>query len=367
VGDRTIRTEVKKVAEAQVEFDTATGQGHTAVLMKEAPGQVFSVDIGNLEAMSECVVEFAYVRLLDKMGGALEYVHSATWVPPYIGARDLAEAEQVGGLVGRLVDRLAGGLVGGATTAHARRKRRRRPPLTPCPHPWPRCAAPQVAAATPAFAAKVAYSLTYDISVASSAPIRSVESADGRGAISREGAGAWRVVLAEEQSDPSRDLTLLVELGGEGLPAGQVGEGGGRVPGICSAWGCGLCARQLPGSYQGACLVQAGSSSATHPAHPSPPPSPSPQAMLQTVQRAGRTKTVALATFVPRLAAPAAAPLPREVWFVVDGSGSMGGEPERQARDAALLFIKDLPHGAGACASGVGQLRSGPWSPLPTA
>ncbi len=68
---------------------------------------------------------------------------------------------------------------------------------------------------------------------------------------------------------------------------------------------------------------------------------------MQSVQRAGRTKTVALATFVPRLEAPVAAPAPREVWLVVDGSGSMGGEPERQARDAAHFFIKDLPSGAG--------------------
>jgi len=38
----------------------------------------------------------------------------------------------------------------------------------------------------------------------------------------------------------------------------------------------------------------------------------------------------------------------REVWLVVDGSGSMGGRPEEQARDAALFFVKDLPHGQSA-------------------
>ncbi len=38
----------------------------------------------------------------------------------------------------------------------------------------------------------------------------------------------------------------------------------------------------------------------------------------------------------------------REVWLVVDGSGSMSGLPTEQARDAALFFVKDLPHGQGA-------------------
>ena len=33
---------------------------------------------------------------------------------------------------------------------------------------------------------------------------------------------------------------------------------------------------------------------------------------------------------------------------MVDGSGSMGGQPEEQARDAALFFVKDLPHGQSA-------------------
>lgn len=40
------------------------------------------------------------------------------------------------------------------------------------------------------------------------------------------------------------------------------------------------------------------------------------------------------------------APAPREVWLVVDGSGSMSGGPEVQTRDAASFFVKDLPQGA---------------------
>lgn len=43
-----------------------------------------------------------------------------------------------------------------------------------------------------------------------------------------------------------------------------------------------------------------------------------------------------------------APPAPRELWLVIDGSGSMGGAPEVQARDAASFFVKDLPQGQGA-------------------
>lgn len=75
------------------------------------------------------------------------------------------------------------------------------------------------------------------------------------------------------------------------------------------------------------------------------------QLLIQTCVRhstdtpgAVRQKTVALATFIPRLtASTAAAPAERELIFVVDGSGSMHGAPIRQALEAALFFVKDLP------------------------
>lgn len=68
--------------------------------------------------------------------------------------------------------------------------------------------------------------------------------------------------------------------------------------------------------------------------------------LIQEVVRDGKKKTVGVATFVPRLPAPskeqAEAQL-REVVFIVDGSGSMGGSPIHQAMEAALFFVKDLP------------------------
>ena len=44
-------------------------------------------------------------------------------------------------------------------------------------------------------------------------------------------------------------------------------------------------------------------------------------------------------------------PPPRELWLVIDGSGSMGGGPDAQARDAASFFVKDLPQGQGEAAN----------------
>jgi hypothetical protein len=51
--------------------------------------------VGNLEALTECVITLAYVRLVDRVGAALEYSHCATWVPPYCNAQDLAQASKV--------------------------------------------------------------------------------------------------------------------------------------------------------------------------------------------------------------------------------------------------------------------------------
>jgi hypothetical protein len=87
IGDRTITTEVKPKEEAREEFMAAVSQGHTAVLAQQEPSaQVFSLELGNLEAMTEAVVSLSYVRLLDAASGTLEWVHTATWTPPYTGA-----------------------------------------------------------------------------------------------------------------------------------------------------------------------------------------------------------------------------------------------------------------------------------------
>ena len=47
---------------------------------------IFSVDLGNLEAHTEAVVRLSYLRQLDRVAGAVEFCHTATWVPPYTDA-----------------------------------------------------------------------------------------------------------------------------------------------------------------------------------------------------------------------------------------------------------------------------------------
>ena len=69
-------TEVKRKEEAQAEFDSAVRQGHTAVQMQKVKGaSLYRVDVGNLAAMDECLVEFKYVRLLNSVAGAVEFEH----------------------------------------------------------------------------------------------------------------------------------------------------------------------------------------------------------------------------------------------------------------------------------------------------
>ena len=117
-------TQVKPKAQAQEEYRLAVEQGHSAVLLAQAPAaSLFEVSVGNLEAMSEAVVEVRYLRMLDTISDALEWVHTATWVPPYIGSA----GDQAAGLQ-------------------------------------------QVAAAEPKFAHKVSYTLSYAVTVHGGAP-----------------------------------------------------------------------------------------------------------------------------------------------------------------------------------------------------
>ena len=79
--------------------------------------------------MTECVIEFQYIRLLDTMANTLEYSHTATWVPPY----HTAASDPVAAAAGTEVD------------------------------------------AEPAFAARVTYSLSYAVSLWSSSGILSLD------------------------------------------------------------------------------------------------------------------------------------------------------------------------------------------------
>lgn len=61
-----MRVQMKPKAEAREEFQAAVQQGHTAVLAQQEPStQMFTLELGNLEAMTEAVVEISYVTLLQ--------------------------------------------------------------------------------------------------------------------------------------------------------------------------------------------------------------------------------------------------------------------------------------------------------------
>lgn len=53
-------------------------------------GSLFSVHLGNLKSNTRAVVRLGYLRRLDSAGATLEYAHTATWVPPYFTAREIA-------------------------------------------------------------------------------------------------------------------------------------------------------------------------------------------------------------------------------------------------------------------------------------
>lgn len=323
IGDRKVVTEVKRKAEAQAEYDSAVRQGHTAVQMQQGKGaSLYRVDIGNLSSMDECVVTFSYVRLLNSVAGSVEFEHQATWVPPYFKAEGGARpplSPPTNPPPGAIISD-GGGL----------------PAAVDPPTPLPGLLPLPTDGENPSYAAgKVSYKLSYRIQVRSSRGFRSIEcpSSASPVEVTEEGEGLRLVKLGESVSDASRDFTLLVEL------------------------------PPLPESHPG-------------------------QIMIQECQReGGKKKTVALATFVPpslhlvkdtpsssappsttttapsaegAVPSPSAAttappfsslspppPPPCEIYFVIDGSGSMDGAPIAQALEASLYFVKDLPANKG--------------------
>lgn len=172
------------------EYTTAVNQGQTAVLLKQEGSDIFSTQLGNLEANVPCIVEISYIKLLDKIAGTIEFNHSSTWVPPYISPEN--------------------------------------PPLTPSQN-----------AAIPVYSNKVSYTLAYDIRVSSGVPIKSIAAPsypkdlsvfeetpsggsqegpqEGSQGGSQGGSAAGEIMvvsLSEEVSDPSKDFQMLVELQG---------------------------------------------------------------------------------------------------------------------------------------------------------
>lgn len=83
IGDREIRTIVKRKEVAEAEFNRAISEGHTAVKMEAKSSSIFQLSIGNLKANELCVIEFEYLIVLESFGDALELIHPTTLVPPY--------------------------------------------------------------------------------------------------------------------------------------------------------------------------------------------------------------------------------------------------------------------------------------------
>lgn len=315
IGDREVVTEVKPKEQAEEEFGLAVAQGHSAVLMKEEKSarNIFSVELGNLEAGQQCVVEFAYLRLLDSIAGTIEFSHTATWVPPYSNPAYNSNAAAVG-----------------------------EDPMS----------------SQPALAARVSYSLKYHVTLQSRLGIGSVEVGGHDGCQVEGTAGGNKLVtMVEEVADPSKDLTLLVEV---------------ARPTPHDAAACSLMrqvsARPLTGQPKTVLLATfvpppphagtiAGTTNGTANGTTQqqgvvvlPPGTALGVPVNPGAATAMESSPAAAAATAPAPAATAtataAATAKKEVILVVDCSGSMGGRPIGQARDAALFFVNDLPTGA---------------------
>ena len=153
---------------------------------------------------------------------------------------------------------------------------------------------------TPHSERDVSYTLNYDVHITStSKPVTDVSTVSGgsEGVVANDRASGHRVSYKEEVADASRDFQLIVTLADDRCKEEEIGD----------------------------------TASVFH----------------QRAVRGQEEKTVVLATFTPPLE-PSTCQKEKEktateIIMVIDCSGSMMGTPIKQARDAALFFVKNLP------------------------
>lgn len=74
IGDRTIRAEIKKRAEARQTYETAKVEGHTAALLEQERPNIFTQSVANIEPGKSIDVVLTYVQNLSYDSGAYEFV-----------------------------------------------------------------------------------------------------------------------------------------------------------------------------------------------------------------------------------------------------------------------------------------------------
>jgi len=95
-GDRTIKGQIKKRAEARLEYDRAKALGYTAALLDSERPNIFTQSVANLPPGKEIRVTLKYIQRLDYDHGIYKFSFPMTVGPRYIpGGAAVTDASRI--------------------------------------------------------------------------------------------------------------------------------------------------------------------------------------------------------------------------------------------------------------------------------
>src|SRR5215813_7792019 len=185
VGDRTIRSLIKKREDAQAIYEKAKQQGHLAALLDQERPNVFTQSVANILPNEQVTVTISYVQNLNYESGSYEFVFPMVVGPRYMPGTPIGNQ---GG--GRLPD-----------TTQVPDGSRISPPIAP-------------------EGTRAGHDISLAVTLDAGIPIQEIRSASHDIDVNRTGATTATVKLKNEAEIPNKDFILKYDVAGPELADG---------------------------------------------------------------------------------------------------------------------------------------------------
>ncbi|MCA9540656.1 MAG: hypothetical protein KC620_17275, partial [Myxococcales bacterium] len=91
IGDRVIRAQIKKRAEAKATYEAAKSEGHTAALLEQERPNIFTQSVANIAPGEAIDITLRYVQHLTYDAGNYEFVFPMVVGPRYIPGQPIGK------------------------------------------------------------------------------------------------------------------------------------------------------------------------------------------------------------------------------------------------------------------------------------
>jgi Ca-activated chloride channel homolog len=185
VGDRTIRSLIKKREEAQAIYEKAKQQGHLAALLDQERPNIFTQSVANILPNEQVTVTISYVQNLNYESGSYEFVFPMVVGPRYMPGTPIGNQAS-----GRLPD-----------TTRVPDGSRISPPITP-------------------EGTRAGHDISLALTLDAGIPIQEIRSATHDIDVNRTGANTAAVKLRNEAEIPNKDFIVKYDVAGSELADG---------------------------------------------------------------------------------------------------------------------------------------------------